>query len=294
MNNAPIGIFDSGIGGLTVARAVLDILPQESLIYVGDTKHTPYGDKDLSQVAKYSLDIMDRLVAEGVKMLVIACNTASCAILETARERYQKQAGIPVVEVIEPAVENALRHTRNGRVGVIGTRATIASGIYQKQLRAGGVEVYVSACPSYVPLAEAGKVAGPEVDACTSEYLSPLRDAQIDTLVLGCTHYPLLAGPISYFMGSDVHLVSSSLMAARRVYATLHQRNQLRGGGQGITLLETGEIPLISWESDNDLMALSPPKHRFVTTSEKTTFQYLASRIMGTHFEQSADKEEIW
>ena len=141
-NEAAIGIFDSGVGGLTVARAVLNVLPREEIRYVGDTAHTPYGEKDLETVRGYSLSIMDSLVESGVKMLVIACNTASCAVLDQARTRYQEEQGIPVVEVVQPAVEHAVTRSRNGKIGVIGTRATIDSGVYQRKLSKMGAEVF--------------------------------------------------------------------------------------------------------------------------------------------------------
>lgn len=226
--NAPIGIFDSGLGGLTVARAVMDVLPQENVLYVGDTLNTPYGDKPLSQVRKYALDIMDSLIERGVKMLVIACNTASAAVLADARERYTKKLGIPVVEVIHPASSTALEVTRNKKIGIIGTRATVTSGAYQDTLSiVPGVQVYAQACPKFVPLVEAGVTTGKDVfDAC-HEYLTPLKDAGVDTLVLGCTHYPMLAGAISYEMGESVALVACSDATARRAYSVLREQDLL-------------------------------------------------------------------
>lgn len=224
MNGAPIGIFDSGVGGLTVARAVSALLPGESIRYIGDTAHSPYGPKPIAQVRRYGLEVLDTLVDEGVKMLVIACNTASAALLRDARERYD----VPVVEVIGPAVRTAISTTRNGRIGVIGTTGTIGSGVYQDML---GVDerlsVIAAACPRFVEFVEAGITGTPDVLAAAEEYLAPLRHAGVDTLVLGCTHYPFLEGAISYVMGADVSLVSSDTETAKDVYRQLVSRDLL-------------------------------------------------------------------
>jgi len=218
MNDAPIGIFDSGVGGLTVARAIRAQLPQESLVYIGDTAHSPYGPKPIADVRRYSLEVLDTLVEQGVKMLVIACNTASAAMLRDARERYD----VPVVEVIGPAVRRAVSTTRNGRVGVIGTVGTIGSRAYQDMLEVNErLEVFTAACPRFVEFVEAGITGTPEVLAVAEDYLAPLRDAGVDTLVLGCTHYPFLRGAISYVMGDGVSLVSSDDETAADVYRQL-------------------------------------------------------------------------
>ncbi|MBN9181183.1 MAG: glutamate racemase, partial [Microbacterium sp.] len=224
MNHAPIGIFDSGVGGLTVARAVSALLPRESVLYVGDTAHSPYGPKPIADVRRYSIEVLDALVDEGVKMLVIACNTASAAVLRDARERYD----VPVVEVIGPAVRTANSTTRNGRIGVIGTEGTIGSGVYQDMLGVNeSLTVLAAACPRFVEFVEAGVTDTPEVLAVAEEYLAPLRHAGVDTLVLGCTHYPFLEGAISYVMGPDVSLVSSDTETAKDVYRQLVSRDLL-------------------------------------------------------------------
>ncbi|WP_292834462.1 glutamate racemase [Microbacterium sp.] len=226
MNDAPIGIFDSGVGGLTVARAVSQLLPRESIVYIGDTAHSPYGPKPIADVRRYGLDVLDTLVAEGVKMLVIACNTASAALLRDARERYE----VPVVEVIGPAVRTAISTTRSGRVGVIGTEGTISSGVYQDMLEVNPqLTVTARACPRFVDFVEAGVTGSSEVLAVAEEYLAPLRHAGVDTLVLGCTHYPFLEGAISYVMGPDVSLVSSDTETAKDVYHQLVSRDLLAG-----------------------------------------------------------------
>jgi glutamate racemase len=224
VNNAPIGIFDSGVGGLTVARAILDQLPGEELLYIGDTAHTPYGPRPIAQVRALALDIMDTLVGRGVKMLVIACNTASAAVLRDARERYD----VPVVEVIQPAVRRAVAATRNGRVGIIGTEATISSRAYEDAFAAAPeLTIVPAACPRFVEFVERGQTTGDEIIEVAERYLDPIRSADVDTLVLGCTHYPMLAGPISYVMGPEVTLVSSAEETALDVYRLLR-----RGGLQ--------------------------------------------------------------
>ncbi|MGZ0710512.1 glutamate racemase (plasmid) [Coraliomargarita sp. W4R53] len=226
MNEAPIGIFDSGVGGLTVARAISAQLPRESIVYIGDTAHSPYGPKPIADVRRYSLEILDTLVDQGVKMLVIACNTASAAMLRDARERYD----VPVVEVIGPAVRTAMSTTRNGRVGVIGTTGTIGSRAYQDMLEVNErLTVFAQACPRFVEFVEAGITGSPEVLAVAEEYLGPLRHAGVDTLVLGCTHYPFLEGVISYVMGPEINLVSSDNETAKDVYRQLVSRDLLAG-----------------------------------------------------------------
>jgi glutamate racemase len=255
--DAPIGVFDSGVGGLTVARAILDQLPRESILYVGDTRHSPYGPKPIAEVRAYALEVLDDLVAQGVKALVIACNTASAAMLRDARERYEAASGIPVVEVIQPAVRAAVRATRNGRVGVIGTAGTIQSRAYDDMFAAAsGLELFTAACPRFVEFVEAGVTTGPELFATAEEYLAPLRAAEIDTLVLGCTHYPLMSAAIQYVMGPDVRLVSSADETAADLYRVL---------------------------VENGLERTSPdaPTHTFESTGDdEASFRRLASRFL--------------
>ena len=222
MSDAPIGVFDSGVGGLTVARAIIDQLPHESIVYVGDTVHSPYGPKPIAEVRGYALAVMDDLVAQGVKLLVIACNTASAAMLRDARERFTDGYGIPVVEVIQPAVRAAVRQTGNKRVGVIGTVGTIKSKAYEDAFAAASdLQIFGQACPRFVEFVEAGITSGTELFEVAEEYLRPLKKAKIDTLILGCTHYPLMSAAIQYVMGQDVSLVSSADETAYDVYRTL-------------------------------------------------------------------------
>lgn len=224
--NAPVGVFDSGVGGLTVARAIIDQLPDENMIYVGDTGNGPYGPLPLAEIRSHALAIMDGLVERGVKALVIACNTASSACLRDARERY---APIPVVEVILPAVRRAVSTTRTGRIGVIGTAATIASGAYQDAFAAArDLEVFSVACPRFVDFVERGVTSGRQVLGLAEGYLEPLQQAQVDTLVLGCTHYPMLSGLIQLAMGQDVTLVSSAEETAKDLLRVLTERDLLR------------------------------------------------------------------
>jgi glutamate racemase len=254
VSDAPIGIFDSGFGGLTVARAVLDQLPDESLLYLGDTARQPYGSKPIGEVREYALDCLDHLVAHDVKALVIACNSASSAVLRDARERYD----VPVVEVIQPATRRAVAATRTGRIGVICTEATKSSMAYDDAFAAAPqVRLSAVACPRFVDFVESGVTAGPELLAVARSYLEPLREARVDTLILGCTHYPLLTGVISYVLGESVTLVSSAEETAKDVYALLLRHGLLRSP------------------------ASPPPLHRFLTTGQPSAFREIGRRFLG-------------
>lgn len=230
---APIGVFDSGVGGLTVARAIIDQLPDEDIIYVGDTGNGPYGPLPIPQIRAHALAIADDLVERGVKALVIACNSASSACLRDARERYD----IPVIEVILPAVRRAVAATRNGHIGVIGTAATIASHAYQDAFAvgAGGTEITAVACPRFVDFVERGITSGRQVLGLAEGYLEPLQRAGVDTLVLGCTHYPLLSGLIQLAMGDQVTLVSSAEETAKDLLRVLTEADLLRAHDAGPT-----------------------------------------------------------
>ncbi|RWZ49713.1 glutamate racemase [Labedella phragmitis] len=259
MTDAPIGIFDSGVGGLTVARAIHDQLPRESILYIGDTARSPYGPKPIADVRRYALEVLDDLVAQGVKMLVIACNTASAAMLRDARERYD----VPVVEVIQPAVRTAVATTRNRRVGVIGTVGTINSRAYEDAFAAAPqLELFTRACPRFVEFVESGVTTGSEVLAVAEEYLAPLRHAGVDTLVLGCTHYPFLKGAISYVMGPSVTLVSSDSETASDVYRELVSRGLER-------------------------TSLEQPTRRYEATGNSADdFRDLANRLLGREIDR--------
>lgn len=237
--DAPIGIFDSGFGGLTVARSVIDQLPHESIVYLGDTARQPYGPKPIGEVREYALECLDHLVEREVKALVIACNSASAAMLRDARERYS----VPVVEVILPATRRAVAATRNGRIGVICTRATAESLAYDDAFAAAPqVELYTHACPRFVDFVEQGVTGGAELEQVAHTYLDPLIAAGVDTLILGCTHYPLLTGVISMVMGDEVTLVSSAEESAKDVYKLLARHRLARPDGDPTyTFLTTGD-----------------------------------------------------
>lgn len=254
MSNAPIGIFDSGVGGLTVARAILDQLPNESTLYIGDTARGPYGPRPLAEVRDFALETLDFLVEQGVKALVIACNTASAAMLRDARERYS----VPVIEVIQPAVRRAVAATRSGKVGVIGTRATIDSKAYLDAFAAAPqLQITSIACPLFVEYVERGETSGEAITTVARDYLQPMVDAEVDTLVLGCTHYPLLTGVISYVMGNGVSLVSSAEETAKDLYRVLVENSLLRDP------------------------ASAPATHKFLATGDAKAFELLARRFLG-------------
>jgi glutamate racemase len=248
----PIGIFDSGFGGLTVARSVIDQLPHESILYVGDTARQPYGAKPIAEVREYALECLDHLYEQGVKALVIACNSASAAMLRDARERYD----VPVVEVILPATRRAVAATRTGRIGVICTRATAESMAYEDAFAAAPhVDLHVRACPRFVDFVERGVTGGDELTAVAHDYLDPLVDAGVDTLVLGCTHYPLLTGIISLVMGDGVTLVSSAEESAKDVYKMLVRTDLMREAGE--------------------------PTYAFATTGRPDEFETIGRRFLG-------------
>ncbi len=236
--DAPIGIFDSGFGGLTVARSVIDQLPHESLLYVGDTARQPYGPKPIGEVREYALECLDHLVEQGVKALVIACNSASAAMLRDARERYD----VPVVEVIYPATRRAVAATKNGRIGVICTRSTAESLAYDDAFAAAPhLDLTTRACPRFVDFVEEGITGGEELLAVAHEYLDPLTDLDVDTLILGCTHYPLLTGVISYVMGDggDPGQQRGGVRQGRLPDARRH-RADARGGAPSYSFVTTG------------------------------------------------------
>jgi glutamate racemase len=251
--DAPIGIFDSGVGGLTVARAVIDQLPAERVVYLGDTANGPYGPLKIADIRRLALALGDELMDRGVKAMVVACNTAAAACLADIRERYP----VPVVEVVRPAVRRAVATTRNGRIGVIGTAATIASGAYQDSFAAArDTEITAVACPRFVDFVERGTTSGRQILGIAQSYLAPLQVAGVDTLVLGCTHYPLLAGVLQLAMGQDVTLVSSADETAKDVMRVLMEADLLREGPE--------HAP-----------------HEFLATGDAASFLRLSRRFLG-------------
>jgi glutamate racemase len=252
----PVGMFDSGVGGLTVARATIDLLPHEDLVYFGDTARCPYGPRPAEEVQKFALEIMDALVEEDVKILVVACNSAASTALEEARRRYD----IPVLSVIEPGVKAGIAATRNRKIGLIGTQATVASGAYDQavaETRA-NVALLSKACPRFVEFVERGDTTSDDVVEVAREYLQPLKEEGVDTLILGCTHYPLLTGVIKYVMGDEVVLISSADVTAEEIYVKLRDENLLNHSTR-------------------------PGTHRFIASSEGT-FGELGARFLGPEF----------
>lgn len=222
----PIGVFDSGMGGLTVLRALLRRLPDEDFIYFGDTARVPYGTKGARTVRAFARQDAAFLHAQGVKMIVVACNTASAFALDELQQEFP----VPVLGVIEPGIEAALARTRGGPIGVIGTSGTIRSGKYQEGLArvVGAARVRARECPLFVPLAEEGLTEHPITEMAVAEYLLPLREAGVDTLILGCTHYPLLKPAISRFMEPETALVDSAEALAEAAARTLVERGLVR------------------------------------------------------------------
>lgn len=271
MEMTPIGVFDSGLGGLTVAREIARTLPNESIVYLGDTARCPYGPRDLREVRRYVLEIGTWLETAGVKLIVIACNTATAAALALAQETFS----VPVIGVIEPGARAAVHATRSRRVGVIGTVGTIESGAYARAVRAidAGVTVFSAATPRFVDIVEeglrldTGRVEGlladasdvfirPSFQEIARDYLDPLKRSGIDTLVLGCTHFPLLSASIGGVLGPRVELISSAQETAREVAETLERRGHLAPDE-------------------------APVHHRFATTGAPDEFARLGSRVVG-------------
>ncbi len=272
----PIGVFDSGIGGLTVLREIWKVLPGESTIYFGDNARAPYGNKSRSTVIRYSLQNMKFLESRGVKMIVIACNTASAYAYEALKDR----SDVPVVEVVTPGAEATIKATKNGKIGIIGTKATISTGVYKQAveqcaLKHGmkNVEIYQKTCPLFVPLAEEGWWDNEIARLTAKEYLTPLKEAGIDTLVMACTHYPLLAKVIAETMGEGITLVNTGAAAASVVRDMLGKDGKTADGAVA-------------------------PKREFYTSDEPGMFESVATPFLGeglpsgtAHF--STDRYEV-
>ncbi|HEX9124611.1 MAG TPA: glutamate racemase [Actinomycetota bacterium] len=253
-DSRPIGVFDSGVGGLTVARAILDLLPREPILYVGDNARFPYGPRPLEEIRTFAMEIAGYLVSRDVKMLVVACNSIEVAAIREVTDH----ADLPVVGVIDPGARAAVRATRNHRVGMIGTEATVASGAYDRAVAATGAQVTLRsrACPVFVEHVERGDTSSDQLLRAANEYLVPLREEGVDTLILGCTHYPMLSGLIQMVVGEDVVLVSSAEETAKDVYATLVEGDLLREGDE-------------------------EPVHEFLTTGDPERFRAVAHHFLG-------------
>jgi glutamate racemase len=249
-----IGIFDSGVGGLTVLKRIAQRLPQEHLCYLGDTARVPYGTKSADTVIRYARSCAARLTERGIKLLVVACNTASAYALET----LASELPVPVVGVVEPGAREAVRRSKSGRIGVIGTAGTVASGAYTRAIAAlnPDIHVYSKACPLFVPLAEEGWTRGELPLTVARTYLAKLAARRIDTLVLGCTHYPLLRGPIAEAAGTEVRLVDSAQETSKAVEAVLRESGLLR------------EVT-------------SPGTHHFLVSDSPASFARVGARFLG-------------
>jgi glutamate racemase len=254
VDSRPIGLFDSGFGGLTVARAVIDLLPAEDIVYIGDTGRYPYGPRPLDEVRGFAGQITDKLIDEhGVKLVVVACNTAAAAGV-AARD------GVPMISVVEPGVRAALRATRTGRVGVIGTVGTVSSGAYQRAVAeadpTGRVALTCAACPGFVEFVERAETDSDQVYVLAERLLAPICEAKVDTLLLGCTHYPFLARTISDVVGRDVVLVSSADETAFELRALLGELGLDRAGGD-------------------------PGLHTWISSGDVAVFRDLGRRLLG-------------
>jgi glutamate racemase len=253
--NQPIGMFDSGFGGLTVARAVIDVLPNENLIYIGDTGRYPYGNKPADEVRSYARELAWSLVRDyNAKIVVIACNTAASVSLE----ELAQELPVPVIGVVEPGARALVRVTANNRVGVIGTVGTIASGAYEHAISTTGSAVTLTsaACPGFVEFVERGQTTGDDVTILAERLLAPIRAADVDALLLGCTHYPYLSRVISEVMGPEVVLVSSADETAFAVRDVLRERDELRPDSSGEhTFLSSGDV---TWFADLGRRLLGP------------------------------------
>ncbi len=259
MNAAPLGVFDSGIGGLTVAHALFERLPRESVIYFGDTARVPYGPKSPETVRRYSAEILAYLLHRGVKAVVVACNTSTAHALESLRER----SPVPVLGVIEPGARAAVAASRGGAIGVIGTAGTIASGAYDRAIKALRPDSHVisQACPLFVPLVEEGWFDHPATELVAREYLRPLVEAKIDVLVLGCTHYPLLKPLLSRVLGDSVRLIDSAEETAAAAQRELEASGLLADGTR-------------------------PPTHTFVISDDEPHFRSVGARFLGERLQQ--------
>lgn len=275
-DNRPIGVFDSGIGGLTVLREIWKAVPEESTIYFGDNSRAPYGTKSRSTVIRYSLQNMKFLESKDVKMIVVACNTASAY----AYEELKKRANVPVVEVVTPGADVACRATKNGRIGIIATKGTISTGVYKKavedrvkELGMENIEIFEQACPLFVSLAEEGWWDKEVTKLTAEEYLKPLKEAGVDTLVMACTHYPLLSKVIKEVMGDNVILINTGEATAQVVKELLDKEETASEGN-------------------------SNPLREFFTSDEPELFEQVAAPFLGEglpsgtkHF--STDRYEV-
>lgn len=254
MDNRPIGVFDSGLGGLTVLKEIMSGMPGESIVYFGDNGRAPYGNKSKETVLKYTFQDIRFLLNQDIKMIVIACNTASACSIKQVKNTFD----IPVIEVVEPGATAAVRETKSKRIGVIGTTNTVNSGVYENAIQHidSQMQVFSKACPLFVPLAEEGWWENDIAEKIAMEYLLPLKEYDIDTLVLGCTHYPILYNTINKVIGPEVDLVSSAREVARVVKKLVEENDMARD-------------PQIE------------PVYRYYTSDNVELFESFGSKILG-------------
>ena len=255
MDPRPIGVFDSGVGGLTVVRTMIDLLPTESILYFGDNARGPYGPLAAEDVRRYAGEISDFLVASGVKMIVVACNSASSVGVDHIREAHPD---VPLIEVWWPTARAAVAATRNGKIGVIGTQVTIDSRMYEWAVRSvrENIQLFSQACPLFVEYVERGEITGDDILALAEGYLAPLKERGVDTLILGCTHYPLLRAVVQHVMGHAVVLIESDKEVAIDVFAELTRGDLFRARDE-------------------------VPGHRFVCSGDPQQFRTLGARFLG-------------
>ncbi|NHZ86566.1 MAG: glutamate racemase [Planctomycetia bacterium] len=243
MNNQnPIGVFDSGLGGLTVVKAIRNALPNESIVYFGDTARVPYGNKSPELIKEYSLQITDFLLERGTKIIIVACNTATALALETLQDKLN----IPTIGVVKPGVNSALKLTQNNRIGVIGTIATVSSGVYEAELKKNNSSTNVTStpCPLFVPLTEEGWLNEPVTRLIAEKYLKPINEANVDTLILGCTHYPLLTGVIQKVISSKIKLVDSAqAMTSETTKLLVNHKLLNEQNNKGVLKLYVSDLP---------------------------------------------------
>lgn len=254
----PIGVFDSGIGGFTVAREIFRQLPGEEIVYFGDTAHVPYGPRPAGELIRFATEITSFLVSQGAKMIMVACNTSSSLALDLLRERFH----VPIVGVVHPGADEAVRVTRTGRVGVIATEATIRKGTHAQRIqeKSKNIQVFGQACPQFVPLVEAGKCQSNDSKIASQEYLQPLIEANVDTIILGCTHYPFLEPVIREVVGENVTLVDPACQTV----------------SQGKDLIEKGIVPA------RDGLC-GDPNHRFYVSGDPNSFVQVGGPLIGAN-----------
>ncbi len=254
LDERPIGIFDSGLGGLTVTSSIIDLMPDESIIYYGDTGRFPYGTRGIDELRGFVFQIIEYLLEQDIKLVVIACNSGAAAGLEAAQARYD----IPVIGVVEPGARAAVLATHTRRIGVIGTEATISSGAYTRAVHAldAGAQVFSQPCSALVDLVEAGELSGARLDETVRAGVAPLKEQGIDCLIMGCTHYPVVAGALAAEAGPDIKLISSAEETARELKLLLTERQQLCSPG-------------------------GTPAYRFICSADAERFRELGDRFLG-------------